>query len=40
VENAERKRLMGWIEEKKVLNGNKQGEKEGEWTYDEKGLNP
>jgi hypothetical protein len=33
VENAERKRLMGWIEEKKVLNGNKQGEEEGEWTY-------
>jgi hypothetical protein len=24
---------MGWIEEKKVLNGNKQGEEEGEWTY-------
>jgi hypothetical protein len=34
VENAE-KRLMKWIEEKgwEVLNGNKQGDEEGEWTH-------
>jgi hypothetical protein len=35
VENAEGKRLMGWIEENgwEVLNGNKQEDEEGEWTY-------
>jgi hypothetical protein len=35
VENAEGKRLMEWIEENvwEVLNGNKQGAEEGEWTY-------
>jgi hypothetical protein len=35
VENAERKRLTEWIEENgwEVLNGNKQGDEEGEWTY-------
>jgi hypothetical protein len=35
VENAEGKRLMEWIEENgwEVLNGNKQGDEEGEWTY-------
>jgi hypothetical protein len=35
VENAEGKRLREWIEEKgwEVLNGNKQGDEEGEWTY-------
>jgi hypothetical protein len=35
VENAEGKRVMEWIEENgcKVLNGNKQGDEEGEWTY-------
>jgi hypothetical protein len=35
VENAEGKRLMEWIQENgwKVLNGNKQGHEEGEWTY-------
>jgi hypothetical protein len=34
VENAE-KRLMKWIEENgwEVLNGNKQGDEEGEWTH-------
>jgi hypothetical protein len=34
VENAERKRLIEWIEENgwEVLNGNKQGDEEGEWT--------
>jgi hypothetical protein len=33
-ENAEGKRLMEWIEENgwEVLNGNKQGDEEGEWT--------
>jgi hypothetical protein len=32
VENSERKRLMEWLEENgwEVLNGNKQGEEEGE----------
>jgi hypothetical protein len=35
VENAERKRLMEWIEENgwEVLNENKQGDEEGEMTY-------
>jgi hypothetical protein len=35
VENAEGKRLMEWSEENgwEVLNGNKQGDQEGEWTY-------
>jgi hypothetical protein len=35
VENAEGKRLMKWIEENEweVLNGNKQGDEEGKWTY-------
>jgi hypothetical protein len=35
IENAEGKRLMEWIEENGwgVLNGNKQGNEEGEWTY-------
>jgi hypothetical protein len=35
VENAEGKRLMEWIEENgwEVLNGNKQGDEEGGWTY-------
>jgi hypothetical protein len=35
VENTERKRLMEWIEGDgwEVLNGNKQGDEEGEWTY-------
>ncbi|KAH0821738.1 hypothetical protein GEV33_001053 [Tenebrio molitor] len=35
VENAEGKRMMEWIEENEweVLNGNKQGDEEGEWTY-------
>jgi hypothetical protein len=35
VEIAEGKRLMEWIEENgwEVLNGNKQGDEEGEWTY-------
>jgi hypothetical protein len=35
VENAEGKRLMEWIEENgwEVLNGDKQGNEEGEWTY-------
>jgi hypothetical protein len=35
VENAERKRLMEWIEENgwEVLNWNKQGDEEGELTY-------
>jgi hypothetical protein len=35
VENAEGKRLMEWIEENEweVLNGKKQGDEEGEWTY-------
>jgi hypothetical protein len=35
VENAEGKRLMQWIEENgwEVLNGNKQGDEEGKWTY-------
>jgi hypothetical protein len=35
VENAEGKRLIKWIEENKweVLNGIKQGDEEGEWTY-------
>jgi hypothetical protein len=35
VENAEGKRLMEWIEENgwEALNGNKQGNEEGEWTY-------
>jgi hypothetical protein len=35
VENSEGKRLMEWIEENewKVLNGNKRGDEEGEWTY-------
>jgi hypothetical protein len=35
VENGERKRLMEWIEENgwEVLNGNKQGDEEGKWTY-------
>jgi hypothetical protein len=35
VENAERKRLMEWIEENgwEVLNGNKQGDEERELTY-------
>jgi hypothetical protein len=35
VENAEGKRLMEWNEENgwEVLNGNKQGDEEGEWTY-------
>jgi hypothetical protein len=35
VENAEGKKLMEWIEENgwEVLNGNKQGDEEGEWTY-------
>jgi hypothetical protein len=35
VENAEGKRLMESIEENrwKVVNGNNQGEEEGEWTY-------
>jgi hypothetical protein len=34
-ENAEGKRLMEWIEENEweVLNGKKQGDEEGEWTY-------
>jgi hypothetical protein len=34
-EIAEGKRLMEWIEENGwvVLNGNKQGDEEGEWTY-------
>jgi hypothetical protein len=34
-EIAEGKRLMEWIEENGwvVLNGNKQGDQEGEWTY-------
>ncbi|KAJ3626140.1 hypothetical protein MTP99_016658 [Tenebrio molitor] len=34
VENGERKRLMEWIEENgwEVLNRNKQGDKEREWT--------
>jgi hypothetical protein len=33
--NAERKRLMEWIEENgwELLNGNKQGDEEGKWTY-------
>jgi hypothetical protein len=35
MENAEGKRLMEWIEENgwEVLNGNKQEDEEGEWTY-------
>jgi hypothetical protein len=35
VENAEGQRLMKWIAEDgwEVLNGNKQGDEEGEWTY-------
>jgi hypothetical protein len=35
VDNAEGKRLMEWIEENgwEVLNGNKQGHEEAEWTY-------
>jgi hypothetical protein len=35
VKNAEGKRLMEWIEENgwEVLNGNKQRDEEGEWTY-------
>jgi hypothetical protein len=35
VENAEGKRLMEWIEENgwEALNGNKQGDEEGGWTY-------
>jgi hypothetical protein len=35
VENVEGKRLMKWIKESEweVLNGNKQGDEEGEWTY-------
>jgi hypothetical protein len=35
VENAEGKRLMEWSEENgwEVLNGNKQGDQEGEWIY-------
>jgi hypothetical protein len=35
VENAKGKRLMEWIEENgwEVLNGNKEGDEEGEWTY-------
>ncbi|KAJ3617356.1 hypothetical protein MTP99_007086 [Tenebrio molitor] len=35
VENAEGKRLMEWIEEhgSEVLNGNKEGDEEWEWTY-------
>jgi hypothetical protein len=35
VENVEGKRLMEWIagNERMVLNGNKQGDEEGEWTY-------
>jgi hypothetical protein len=35
VENVEGKRLMEWIEENgwEVLNGNKQRDEEGEWTY-------
>jgi hypothetical protein len=34
-ENAARKGLMEWIEENgwEVLNGNKQGDEEGEWSY-------
>jgi hypothetical protein len=42
VENAEGKRLIKWIEENKweVLNGIKQGDEEGEWTYmDSRGGN-
>jgi hypothetical protein len=35
VENAEGKKLMEWLEENgwEGLNGNKQGDEEGEWTY-------
>jgi hypothetical protein len=35
VENAKGKRLMEWIGEHggEVLNGNKQGDEEGEWSY-------
>jgi hypothetical protein len=35
VENAEGNRLMEWIEENEweILNGNKQGDEEREWTY-------
>jgi hypothetical protein len=35
VENTKGKRLMEWIEENGwvVLNGNKQGDEEGKWTY-------
>jgi hypothetical protein len=35
VENTEEKKLVEWIEENgwEVLNGNKQGDEEGEWTY-------
>jgi hypothetical protein len=35
VKNAEGKKPMEWIEENgwEVLNGIKQGEEEGEWTY-------
>jgi hypothetical protein len=37
VQNAEGKRLMEWIEENRweVLNGNKRGDEEGEWTNTE-----